>query len=157
RGSAAEMARVLGLPVILVVDAGAMARSAAAIIHGFVTFDPRVNIAGVILNNVGGEVHAGMIRDAVGSATPIVGAAPLLSGLVMPERHLGLHPPHEAGTTYVDEVTDLVESHIDLDHLLKASEMSRPRASPKGSGAPRSRPPVRIGFARDEAFCFYYA
>jgi cobyrinic acid a,c-diamide synthase len=171
RGSAAEMARLLGLPVMLVVDAGAMARSAAALIHGFVTFDPRVQIAGVILNNVGGEVHADMIRDAVGSTTPVVGALPRVPDLVMPERHLGLHLPHEARATYIDEVTALVESHIDLDRLLQTSEMARPRptvadqASPVTPARPnaprpaasRPQPPVRIGVARDEAFCFYYA
>src|SRR5438046_7016910 len=63
RGSTAEMAKLLELPVVLVVDAGAMARSAAAVVHGFRTFDPRLRVAGVILDNVGGEIHADMIRD----------------------------------------------------------------------------------------------
>src|ERR1700724_1652447 len=62
RGSTAEMAKLLGLPVLLVIDASAMARSAAALIHGYTSFDPDLRVAGVILNNVGGEAHAGMIR-----------------------------------------------------------------------------------------------
>ena len=88
-GSTAEMAKLLDLPVVLVIDAGAMARSAAALIHGFASFDPDLRVAGVILNNVGGEAHAGMIRDAVGDSTPIFGALPRAAGLVIPERHLG--------------------------------------------------------------------
>src|SRR5713101_8301192 len=75
-GSTAEMAKLLGLPVLLVIDASAMARSAAALIHGYTSFDPNLRIAGVILNNVGGEIHADMIRDAVAGAVPIIGALP---------------------------------------------------------------------------------
>jgi cobyrinic acid a,c-diamide synthase len=154
RGSTAEMAKLLGLPVVLVIDAGAMARSAAALIHGFVDFDPNLRVAGVILNNVGGEAHADMIRDALDGAVPVLGALPHVAELVVPERHLGLHLPHEARENYVEQLSTLVEDHVDLDHLLQAGLTERlqppPRPVPK-------RATARIGVARDEAFCFYYA
>lgn len=154
RGSTAEMAKLLQLPVVLVIDASAMARSAAALIHGYASFDPDLRVAGVILNNIGGEIHADMIRDAVAGAVPILGALPRAADLVMPERHLGLHLPHEARQDYVDQLATLIEEHVDLDQLLEASLTERPPLPP-AAAAPS--PTVRVGIARDEAFCFYYA
>jgi cobyrinic acid a,c-diamide synthase len=154
RGSTAEMAKLLDLPVVLVVDAAAMARSAAALIHGYVSFDPAVRVAGVILNNVGGEAHANMIRDAVGDSTPILGALPHMADMVIPERHLGLYLPHEGRRDYLEQAANLVETHIDIDQLLSMTRLERP-SSPVVTARPEPR--VRIGVARDEAFCFYYA
>jgi cobyrinic acid a,c-diamide synthase len=154
RGSTAEMAKLLGLPVLLVIDASAMARSAAALIHGYISFDPDLRVAGVILNNVGSETHAGMIRDAVAGAVPILGALPRAKDLVVPERHLGLHLPHEARAEYVDQLATLIEEHIDLDALLANSAIER-RTAPAAAASPPPR--IRLALARDEAFCFYYA
>jgi cobyrinic acid a,c-diamide synthase len=154
RGSTAEMAKLLGLPVILVIDASAMARSAAALIHGYSSFDPDLGVAGVILNNIGGETHAGMIRDAVAGAVPILGALPRVKDLVVPERHLGLHLPHEARSEYVEELATLIEAHIDLDALLSSSAIER---LPAPQAAPTIPPRARLAVARDEAFCFYYS
>lgn len=153
RGSTAEMAKLLQLPVVLVVDASAMARSAAAVIHGFASFDPDLRVAGVILNNVGSNTHADMIRDAVAGAIPVLGALPRTPDLVMPERHLGLHLPHEARHDYVGQLATLIEEHVDLDQLLQASLVERPPPPPEPAPV---RPTVRVGVARDEAFCFYY-
>jgi cobyrinic acid a,c-diamide synthase len=154
RGSTAEMAKLLGLPVVLVVDASAMARSAAALVHGFTSFDPDLRVAGVILNNVGGDAHAGMIRDAVGGAVPILGAIPRAADLVVPERHLGLHLPHETQSDYVEQLASLIEQCVDLERLLELGLTERRPLRP----APTSTQPIaRIGVARDEAFCFYYA
>jgi cobyrinic acid a,c-diamide synthase len=154
RGSTAEMAKLLQLPVVLVIDASAMARSAAALIHGYATFDPALRIAGVILNNVGGEAHADMIRDAVDGAVPIVGALPRSPDLVVPERHLGLHLPNETREDYVERLTMLVEQHVDLDALLEAGVIER---APTATEPAAAEPTVRLGLARDDAFCFYYA
>jgi cobyrinic acid a,c-diamide synthase len=154
RGSTAEMAKLLQLPVILVIDASAIARSAAALIHGYTSFDPALRLAGVLLNNVGGEAHAGMIRDAVAGAVPILGALPRAADLVIPERHLGLHLPHEARQDYVDRLATLIAEHVDLDQLLQTSATERPTRPPTPE-APSAT--VRVGVARDEAFCFYYA
>jgi cobyrinic acid a,c-diamide synthase len=154
RGSTAEMARLLQLPVVLVVDASAVARSAAAMIHGYVSFDPGLRVAGVILNNVGGEAHARLIRDAVGGRVAIFGALPRAADLVIPERHLGLHLPHEARRDYVAQFASLVEQHVDIDQLLRCTVSERRQVAPPPAAA-TSR--VRVGIARDEAFCFYYA
>jgi cobyrinic acid a,c-diamide synthase len=153
QGSTAELAKQLDLPVVLVVDAAAIARSAAALIHGYTTFDLKLQIAGVILNNIGGPGHTAMIRDAVGNTTPILGALPRQPDLVVPERHLGLHLPHETHASYHQQLADLIEQHVDLDHLLTTSRSQRLAPPPQPRPAPAS---VRIGIARDEAFCFYY-
>jgi cobyrinic acid a,c-diamide synthase len=155
RGSTAEMAKLLGLPVTLVIDASAMARSAAALIHGFEGFDPDLRIAGVILNNVGGEAHAEMIREAVDGGVPILGAIPRAPDLVVPERHLGLHLPHEAHQDHVGQLATLIEEHADLDLLLLDTRTERPAAPTPAVTAPTAT--ARVGLARDEAFCFYYA
>jgi cobyrinic acid a,c-diamide synthase len=154
RGSTAEMAKLLQLPVVLVVDASAMARSAAALIHGYAGFDSHLRVAGVILNNVGGHAHAEMIRDAVADSVAILGALPRAAELVMPERHLGLQLPHEARPDYLDRLATMIERNLDLDQLLEATLADRP--SPLAAPAARA-PNARVGVARDEAFCFYYA
>jgi cobyrinic acid a,c-diamide synthase len=154
RGSTAEMAKLLGLPVVLVLDAGAMARSAAAVVHGFASFDPDLRVAGIILNNVGGDAHAEMIREAVGGAVPVLGALPHTAELVVPERHLGLHLPHEARRDYVERLSTLIDAHVDLDLLLRESRAERLPAPAQPAAESAT---VRLGVARDDAFCFYYA
>jgi len=154
RGSTAEMAKLLDLPVVLVCDVGAMARSAAALIHGYTGFDPDLRVAGIILNNVGSEAHARMVRDAVADDVPILGALPRVVDVVVPERHLGLHLPHEARQEYVDDLATLIEHHVDLDKLLEISLTKRRPQPPQFAVAHTT---IRVGVARDEAFCFYYA
>lgn len=153
RGSTAEMAKLLDLPVLLVIDASAMARSAAALIHGYSSFDRELRVAGVILNNVGGDVHADMIRDAVAGSVPIIGALPRQRDLSVPERHLGLHLPHEAHTDYANQLADLIDESLDLDALLANSRTER-RSAPIEASRPTPR--ARLAVAHDEAFCFYY-
>ena len=131
RGSTAEMAKLLGLPVLLVIDASAMARSAAALIHGFANFDPELRVAGVILNNVGGEDtrrHDPRRRRRGGTRSSA--RSPASTDLVVPERHLGLHLPHEARHDYVEQLAALIEEHVDLDQLLQASRIERLPAPP---------------------------
>jgi cobyrinic acid a,c-diamide synthase len=154
-GSAAELAKLLGIPVVLVIDAGAMARSAAALIHGYHSFDPQLRLAAVIANRIGTRSHAQMIRDAVAGEVPILGALPRVGDLTVPERHLGLHLPHEAREDYVERLAELIEGHIDLDLLLQIGAIDRPATAP-AAVAGENVATVRIGVARDEAFCFYY-
>jgi cobyrinic acid a,c-diamide synthase len=159
-GSTAQVAKLLGLPVVLVVDAAAMARSAAAIVLGFQRFDPALTFAGVVLNNVGSPRHADMCRAPIESATglPVVGALPRRADLTLPERHLGLIPAVEgpAADSYFDELAMHVEQHIDLDALLRRAAPLAPCAA---SGLFPDAPvpaTARIAVAMDRAFSFYY-
>ncbi|MGI5217268.1 cobyrinate a,c-diamide synthase [Nocardia sp. CA-290969] len=117
-GSTAQVASLLGLPVVLVVDARGHSQSLAALLHGFATFDTGVRLGGVILNRVGSERHGQVLRaacDRVGLA--VLGVLPRLAELEVPSRHLGLIPAVEHGSAAlraVDAMTDLAARHIDL-------------------------------------------
>ncbi len=159
-GSTAEMAKWLGAPVLLVVDASAMARSAAAVVRGFETFDSAVNLSGVIFNRTGGQRHAEMLRTAVAGAcraTPL-GALPRNEKIGLPSRHLGLTPAAESlSAALLDEMVAWVEAHLDLEALLT---VARAATGFEGAEVPGMRRAVarrvRVGLARDAAFCFYY-
>jgi cobyrinic acid a,c-diamide synthase len=159
-GSTAEMAKRLGAPLVLVVDASAMARSAAALVRGFETFDAALRLAGVLFNRIGGARHADLLRESVAAycrSTPL-GFLPRDEKIALPSRHLGLTLAAEALTAEcLSEMVAWVEKHIDLDALLAlARECSQALTT---SPAPHVRPArakVRIAVARDSAFCFYY-
>jgi cobyrinic acid a,c-diamide synthase len=158
--STAHVAKLLRAPVVLVVDAAAMARSVAAIVHGYTTFDPDVNVAGVILNRVGGDFHAALLRDAL-DGTPVLGALPRDAGLEVPERHLGLVPVAEReprARETIDALGAAIAAHCDLDGLLalarQAPPLPGPAWSPEDPGPPG--PPARIAIARGPAFSFHY-
>jgi cobyrinic acid a,c-diamide synthase len=158
-GSTAQVARWLGLPVVLVLDASAQARSAAAVVLGFERFDPQVRLAAVIANRVGGARHAGWVRDAVHAAcgAEMLGAIPHDAELALPERHLGLVTAVEGPLTPAlrARLADTVERCVDVDRLL-ALAVPLPAAAP-AAAPPADRARVRIGVARDLAFQFYYA
>jgi len=157
-GSTAQMAKWLGLPVVLVVDARSMARSAAALVHGFATFDSALRLIGVIFNRVGSPTHLDYLREAVEQAGEVryFGGLPREEDLAIPERHLGLvtSEDYPLGGDYLRRLADLVERHLDLDGLLDAL----PPITAKGEPAAAAHAPavVRLGVARDRAFCFYY-
>ncbi len=169
-GSSAQMAKWLGLPVLLVIDARSMARSAAAIALGFRDFDRELHISGIILNRVGSTAHGDMIREAVETAVPdlpILGCLPRQEDLEIPSRHLGLVTAGDLGpdAPHRDKLADWIEGGLDLDLLLRRTggyELHEDMAGPgrpvhsvsRHKGAAGER--VRIGIARDEAFCFYY-
>jgi cobyrinic acid a,c-diamide synthase len=155
--STAHVAKLLRAPVVLVVDAAAMARSVAAIVHGYTTFDPEVNVAGVILNRVGGEAHAALLREAL-DGIPVLGALPREAGLAVPERHLGLVPVAEReprARETIGRLAAAIAAHCDLDGLValarRAPALPGPAWSPDGDG-----PPARIAIARGPAFSFHY-
>ena len=157
-GSTAEIAKLLGLPVVLVVDASATARSVAALVHGFETFDPEVKILGVIFNKVAGQTHYSLLKEAVESkcsAIPL-GYLPRDERIQVPERYLGLFTAGEdlLPDSALALLAEIAEGHINLEKLLEAA---RSFAGPSnfGSPAPSSRR-VRVAVARDRAFCFYY-
>ena len=168
-GSTAEMAKWLGLPVILVVDASAMARSVAALIHGFQSFDPNLQVAGVVFNRIGGPGHLQYLREALEGmpGVTILGGLPHNERIAIPERHLGLITQEEHSLTpeRIAELTSFIEDNLDLAQLLQISEVQGSRFKVQGSSSSDfglwtldfgHRPRVRFGVARDEAFCFYY-
>jgi cobyrinic acid a,c-diamide synthase len=158
-GSTAQVAKWLDAPVVLVVDAWALSRSAAAVVKGFAEFDPGLRLAGVLFNRVGSATHLQWLTDAVRSTTAVqvLGGIPNEPAARLPERHLGLVMPDEERTAaWTDRMADLVERSVDLDGLLSTVNVPLTKAGRTGStsGAPAQR--ARIGVMRDEAFCFYY-
>lgn len=159
-GSSAEIAGLLQLPILLVVDAAKSARSIAAVVLGFETFDPAVPIAGVILNRVASERHFRMLEAAILSRcrTPVLGWLPREASIAIPERHLGLQTPEEQPAsgldTQLNTLASLAERHLDLDRIFAL----RCGLDLELSSVPvlQSGPQMRVGVARDAAFSFYY-
>ena len=156
RGATADLARTLGLPVVLIIDCARLAHSVAPIVAGFARHDPDVQVAGVILNNVGSPRHEVMLRSALQeSRIPVLGAVHRQAGMEHPSRHLGLvqageHPDLQA---YLDRVADAVEYTIDLEALVS---LSRALPAPDGSHLRLPAPGRRIAIASDRAFAFAY-
>lgn len=157
-GSTAQMAKWLNLPVILVIDASSMARSAAATALGFFRFDPELPFAGIIFNMVGSKGHEEMLRDAMSSIIPdlpVFGCLSRDNNLEIPSRHLGLVTDQELriGKDLIEKLANWIETSVNLDHLLeciKEIELDGVYT------APISRPKIKIGIAQDKAFSFYY-
>jgi cobyrinic acid a,c-diamide synthase len=156
--STAQLARWLDAPVVLVADASGMARSFAALVHGYTSFDARVSVRGAIANRVGSARHLELLREALGGALSYVAGMPKRPGLAFPERHLGLRTAEEGAVA--EETFDawgrLAEEWLDLDALFALARSAPPL--PAASGEVKREPVrCRIGVARDEAFHFYYA
>ena len=163
KGSAAEQAKQLDVPVLLVVDGSAMARSVAAMVHGFATFDPDLQLKGVIFNRIKSERHYQLLKSAVEQNTDVtvVGYLRPDSELTIPDRHLGLQTAIEgtndnlyeklgqsiSETVNLDSIEQIAQSCHELIHD-NTIDGSRARRSTKRS--------VKIGIAYDPAFCFYY-
>ncbi len=173
-GSAADLARRFGIPVLLVLDVSGQAQTAAAVAHGLAHFDPAVRIGGVILNRVGSDKHrraaAALMRQ------PVLGAIPRDATLGLPERHLGLVQAgeHAGLTALLDTLANTLETSIDLDRLLLPLPLGEGRGEgythdPDIGAAPHPTlsqgerafkeidpPGQRIALARDAAFTFLY-
>ncbi|MFA6225813.1 MAG: Ni-sirohydrochlorin a,c-diamide synthase [Methanoregula sp.] len=163
-GSTAAIAKELDLPVILVVSTQSITRSAAALVKGFQEFDPKIRIAGVILNNVKGGSHKAKAVAAIEHycGVPVIGAIPRMEEMHLTMRHLGLVPYREgAGKGDFDErirtITDMIGQFVDLDRLLSLMKASPVPLQPSPSFERTREPDVTIGVAFDEAFNFYYA
>jgi cobyrinic acid a,c-diamide synthase len=122
-GSTAQVAGLLGAPVVLVVDARGHSQSLAALLHGFATFDTEIRLGGVILNRVGSERHEAVLRAACARVgLPVLGALPRMAELAVPSRHLGLIPAVEHGSAAraaVHAMTELVAAHVDLTAIAR--------------------------------------
>ncbi|MCL4394770.1 MAG: cobyrinate a,c-diamide synthase [Chloroflexi bacterium] len=159
--STAHVARILDAPVLLVLDASAMARTAAAVVRGMRDFDPRVHLAGVLLNRVAGRPHANMVREAIESELrlPVVGYLERDPALDLPERHLGLIPTLEPGrwAAWLDRARAQVEATVDLDQVLaiaRAASTLSPVQDDPFALQPEARAVIAV--ARDAAFNFLY-
>lgn len=158
RGGTAEVAKLLGAPVVLVVDASGMAQSVGALVDGFRRADPDVKVAGVVLNRVASPRHEALVREGCeGAGIAVFGAVPRLKTLVTPSRHLGLVQADEnaALEAFLDHAGETVARHVDLGALRGAA---RPLPSSGSHSGPAPWPAIgtRIAVADDVAFRFAY-
>lgn len=163
-GSTASVAKMLNLPVILVIDARSITRSAAAIISGFQNFDRDVKIVGVILNNVRGESHVKKITEAIRHFCniPIIGVVPRVENLDLTMRHLGLVPYEEGSINIpflkrIKSIVEMICENLDLSMLLSLARDWVLVEKPDLFKNQVTNTGLRIGIAQDEAFNFYYS
>ncbi|MGB7451495.1 MAG: cobyrinate a,c-diamide synthase [Lysobacterales bacterium] len=167
--SNAALAKLLSTPVILVIDTAGITRGIAPLIQGYLGFDPEVNIAGVILNKVGGPRQESKLRAALERYTDVevLGSVGRDAAFRIPERHLGLIPANEAtgfgaAETMVSRLAFAVSMSVDLDRILEIANTAKlpsvVKGAPRQSQAvsTRTKPDLRIAIARDAAFGFYY-
>lgn len=157
-GSSAQIAKGLSMPVVLVIDAGGLARTAAALVRGCQALDPELKIGGVLFNRIGSKNHLDILREAVESTcdVPVLGGFPKEEGIALPERHLGLVHAGESFTSSIrGRLAEMAETFLNLDEIVKIeySMDTTPFLS-----VPEEKKPVRcrIGVAMDAAFQFYY-
>jgi cobyrinic acid a,c-diamide synthase len=159
--STAHVARLLELPVLLILNCSSLARSIAAIAHGYATFDPRVRIAGVVLNRVGSDRHLELLKAALEPLNlPVMGVLRRQDDITIPDRHLGLIPTNELTglQPILDKLAHLGETCFDWSQLMPLLACHPPTPKPTLAAPPSIVPlRVRIAIAQDAAFSFYYA
>lgn len=156
RGSCGELAELLHLPVILVVNARSMAHSLAPLLYGYTHYRSETRIAGVILNNVGSDRHLAMLHKAAAEVgVTVLGHLPRLPELQAPSRHLGLDiSQREQIDNLANRVADAVEAHIDLSLFCPGAKANHRPTPPASHMMPRGN--MNIYVARDDAFNFIY-
>ena len=159
-GSTAALAELTGWPVVLVVDAGRQAASAAVLVKGFRAHRKGCRIKGVVFNKVGSDRHAALLKEAVAAICPeveVLGCLPRLDGLELPSRHLGLVQAYEHPDLdrFLDLAAEWIEGHVDVKKLRELADPwpARPAEDP---GPPLGPLGQRIAVARDDAFAFAY-
>jgi len=162
--SNAALAKLLDVPVVLVIDTMGMTRGIAPLLIGYQHFDTEVRIGGIILNRVGGPRHEAKLIESIEQYTdiPVLGAIPRFRGNMIEERHLGLVPAQEdrAADETIARLANTVRDHVDLDRVIALAQTAGSPNSLETVTAPEVLAldrPLRIGIARDEAFGFYYA
>lgn len=155
RGSTAHLAKLLDAPVLLVVDASAVAASIAAVVKGFAEFDPEVRVAAVVCNRVAGPRHYTHLEPAIRRHTRVepAGWLPRRPEWRIPERHLGLVTRADLGEFDVDELARAFEATVNVDLLQAVGQAFQPDIPEKSQAG---KPDLRVAVARDAAFCFYY-
>ncbi|HET8538542.1 MAG TPA: cobyrinate a,c-diamide synthase [Anaeromyxobacter sp.] len=159
--STAQLAKLVGAPVVLVLNAAKATRTLAAPVLGCKALDPELPLAGVVLNRVGTSRQEALVRRALAddAGVPVLGAIPRLAGGPLPSRHLGLvcaaeHPERDAA---IEALADAIRRHVDVERIVEAAEGApelphgAPAEPPRAAGAR-----VRIAVLRDAAFSFYY-
>ncbi|MFC1971820.1 cobyrinate a,c-diamide synthase [Chloroflexota bacterium] len=159
-GSTAHVARLLSVPVILVVNAARMTRSVAAMVMGYQKFEPETGIAGVILNNVSGSRHENKLRAAIEQhcGIPVLGGIPRDDSLCIPQRHLGIIPYRETSNAnlVIDRISRYVERHLDLDGILDIARRAAGGRVTDSEIRTRKDAVVKLGVVLDRVFTFYY-
>ncbi|MBD2296267.1 cobyrinate a,c-diamide synthase [Anabaena sphaerica FACHB-251] len=156
--STAHVARLLDIPVVLVIDCGRLSGSVAAIAHGYCSFDSRIKIAGLVLNRVGSDRHLSLLKNSLKRLKlPILGVLRRQDNITIPDRHLGLVPTGELPEldNVINRLADLGDTCFDWDQILPLLK------SPHLPTAPSPHLPIspsspKIAVARDKAFNFYY-
>jgi cobyrinic acid a,c-diamide synthase len=161
--STAHVAKLLDAPVVLVVDVRAMARSVAAMVHGYTTFDPELKVSGVVLNRVGSRAHEKMLRDALKPLhVPVLGVVHRSREVQMPDRHLGLVPVAERraeARRSLDVLGTMISNSLNLDEVLKLARSSGPLNAEPWSPASAEvdlTGSVRVAVAAGRSFSFLY-
>lgn len=158
--SSANISKILSCPVILVIDARAMAASAAAIVYGFKNIDKEVNIAGVIVNNVNSQSHYTLLKESIMkyAGVPVVGRIPRDENFSLSSRHLGLTPSFEIDELddKLDYVAGKLEEYLDIDKILKIAEGDNNEFDSARRDEIRNITNVKLAIAYDKAFNFYY-
>jgi cobyrinic acid a,c-diamide synthase len=160
--STAHVARLLCAPIVLIVDGSGTGRSAAALLHGFATFDPATRLGGVIFNKAGSRRHEELLREAADAAgIPVLGVIQRQEQLTVPSRHLGLIPALELGgeaRAAVTALTEVVAASVDLPAVLRLARTAPPVPDHfSAEQPPVLRPAARIAVAGGKAFTFGYA
>ena len=165
-GSTAQVAKLLNVPVVLILNCSSTSRSIAAIAHGYRTFDPEINLVGVVLNQVGSDRHLELLTAALLPLhLPILGVLRRQNDLSIPDRHLGLIPAGELSNlnATLDRLADVGETCFDWDKLLP---LLATKPKPVGGSIeldtlahhnPNQGKKIRLAVAKDAAFNFYYA
>lgn len=157
-GSSAHGAKLLDLPVILVIDGKSMAKSVSAVVLGYQKLDPEVNLAGVILNRVGSQEHFKLLKKCIEQDTgvKVLGHLPQNPDLVIPERALGLIPPEELEdlNKRLEKLYDFINRYIHVDKVLELAQGRQRVFTINKPPSPKNK--IKIALAQDEAFCFYY-
>ncbi|MBW4557444.1 MAG: cobyrinate a,c-diamide synthase [Trichormus sp. ATA11-4-KO1] len=156
--STAHIARLLDLPILLVIDCSRLSGSVAAIAHGYCSFDSRIKIAGLVLNRVGSDRHLSLLKDSLKPLQlPVLGVLRRQDNITIPDRHLGLVPTAELPQldAVINRLADLGDTCFDWQYLLPLLKSSHlPLLN--SPTPPISHSPLRIAVARDHAFNFYY-
>ncbi len=165
--STAELSKLLGLPILLIIDGTKTTRTMAAVVAGCSQFDPSVHIGGVILNRIAGARHEGILRRSIEEhcGIPVLGAIPKLRQQRFPERHMGLvpTPEHEWALPAIAAAAEVARNHIDLEAVIRMAQDATPLETAPESGAAPEKQVVAsnakaptIAVLRDSAFQFYY-